>query len=95
MNRTMFDQGFRPSAATLGHGPAMASSFTDALKKYTSMIYPAPASSVPAGTVPLQAPAIKAPEPTILGMPQSTAMWAGAGLLGAGVVAAIIYSQKK
>lgn len=95
MNRTMFDRGFRPGATTLGHGTAMASSFTDAIKKYTSMIYPAAGGAIPAGTVSLQTPVIRQPEPTIMGMSQSTAMWAGTALLGAGVVAAIVYSQKK
>jgi hypothetical protein len=93
MQRTMFDRGFRPSATTLGHGQAMASSFTDALKKYTSMIYPS--TNVVPGTVPIQPPVIRQPEPTILGMPQSTAMWTGAAVLGVGVVAAVVYSQKK
>lgn len=96
MNRTMFDQGFRPGAVTLGHGEVMGSSFTDAIKKITSTIYPGQGTpaTLPTGGMPAPT-SLPRPEPTIMGMPQSTAMWTGAALLATGVIGAIIYSQRK
>jgi len=97
MNRTMFDQGFRPGAVTLGHGEVMGSSFTDAIKKITSTIYPSQGTpaTLPTSGMPPATPTFRPPEPTIMGMPQSTAMWTGAALLATGVIGAIIYSQRK
>lgn len=92
MTRTMFEsQGFRPGAATLGYstgsGGRMGNALTDAWKKYSQVFTnPTPQLTTP--------PVAKAPEPTIFGYPQNTVMWTGAAILGAGVLAALFFSQK-
>jgi hypothetical protein len=93
MQPARFDRGFRPGSILRGND-GLGASFTDVFKKYTNTFWnPTPATgAVPAGTVPIVAP--KVAEPTILGIPQSTAMWGGAALLGLGVIGALVYSQK-
>lgn len=99
MARTMFEPGFLPASTTFNGGSQMGSSFTDAVKKYTSLVWnptnPVASLNPAPGTVPLTAPVVRAPEPTIMGMPQSTFMWGAAAVLGLGVVGAIVYSQKQ
>lgn len=85
MTRTMFDsRGFRPGASTLGHGAVMGNVFTDAWKKYTqAYLNPTPTLKVTPTAAAAEA------EPTILGIPQKTALIGGAVILGVGLVAAL------
>lgn len=83
MTRTMFDsRGFRPGAATLGHGIEMGDRWTDLVKKYSQQyLDPTPTLKVTPTSV---------PEPMILGIPQKTAIIGGAVLLGIGILASAL-----
>lgn len=97
MARTMFEPGFLPASTTFNGGSQMGS-FSDIAKKYTQMFWnptnPVASLTPTPGTVPLTPPVVRQPEPTIMGMPQSTFMWGAAAVLGLGVIGAIVYSQK-
>jgi hypothetical protein len=86
MTRTMFEsRGFRPGAQTLGHGHimAMGQTWQERIQKYSERyLNPVPELKV-------TTPTIVAPEPTILGIPRTTALVGGAAIVGIGLLAAI------